>query len=878
MTETRSVRVRVSADVADLIRGYQQAAREGDTAMGKLRTGADRAREATVSLETEVEGIGQEVRRSSAEIDRFSGRLSLARDAILTLGTAAVPLAAGLTPALVGTAVQLGVVTAAAGVAVLAFNGVGDALEALNEYQLEPTPENLIKLNEELQRIGPAGAEFVSYLDSLGPQLRSVQNAAREGLLPGVAEGIDEALERLPQVRGLVSEISTTLGGLATDAGAGLGGDELEDFFDYLDREAAPLLDGFVRSLGNVSVGLANLVVGFDPVTSAYSEGLQEMTRDFAEWSQTLDSNQGFQNLLAYIQQSGPQVVDFLGATASAIAGLAQATAPLGATVLPALTALLEVFAAIASSPVGPPLLIAAAGLAAYSRAGKIASGVSTALESGLGRVGVNAERSSGALSRAGRAARAAGTGFVALQVGVATIDALQAAGKDALPTVNELAQRLIALGRGDLGSIGSDMGDLGDSIGRLADPNLAERLGDTTLSIVSLGFLEGNRLSDAKDQIGLLDQALQGLAAQGGAEAAQEAFDGLARSENLTAAESERLLSLLPGFRDSLAAAGVASDLAADGTGRFTSAAEEAAAAALAERAAIAAANKALVDRRNVALAAFDAETAWRQAVNEATDAANRNGAGIRGNSKQALENRQRISALAAAWNNQSEAVRANEGRQREARRVFLRTAESMGIGAREARRLADDVLAIPNSREIRLRTNAQAAIDQIRSIQRSLEFIRDEDVFVNIYQRRIGAERAGSSGFGPQLADGGYVAGPGGPRDDRIPALLSNGEFVVNAAATAANRPLLETINRKRFADGGLAGVVPATALAPQGAQLVTSGAAATSLDGIRVTGELDTPWGPARIEGIARETARNVVREANDTDSTVERMSWP
>jgi hypothetical protein len=50
---------------------------------------------------------------------------------------------------------------------------------------------------------------------------------------------------------------------------------------------------------------------------------------------------------------------------------------------------------------------------------------------------------------------------------------------------------------------------------------------------------------------------------------------------------------------------------------------------------------------------------------------------------------------------------------------------------------------------------------------------------------------------GIALNLADGGYVSGPGGPRSDSIPANLSNGEFVVNAAGTARNRALLEAIN---------------------------------------------------------------------------------
>lgn len=47
--------------------------------------------------------------------------------------------------------------------------------------------------------------------------------------------------------------------------------------------------------------------------------------------------------------------------------------------------------------------------------------------------------------------------------------------------------------------------------------------------------------------------------------------------------------------------------------------------------------------------------------------------------------------------------------------------------------------------------------------------------------------------------LADGGLVRGPGGPRDDRVPANLSAGEFVVNSAAVArpGNRALLEALN---------------------------------------------------------------------------------
>ncbi|QBQ71184.1 tail length tape measure protein [Shewanella phage S0112] len=58
--------------------------------------------------------------------------------------------------------------------------------------------------------------------------------------------------------------------------------------------------------------------------------------------------------------------------------------------------------------------------------------------------------------------------------------------------------------------------------------------------------------------------------------------------------------------------------------------------------------------------------------------------------------------------------------------------------------------------------------------------------------------------------FADGGSVYGPGGPRADMIPAMLSNGEFVVNARSASRFRPLLEQINKPgAYQNGGMVGL---------------------------------------------------------------------
>jgi hypothetical protein len=52
------------------------------------------------------------------------------------------------------------------------------------------------------------------------------------------------------------------------------------------------------------------------------------------------------------------------------------------------------------------------------------------------------------------------------------------------------------------------------------------------------------------------------------------------------------------------------------------------------------------------------------------------------------------------------------------------------------------------------------------------------------------------------------GKVSGPGSGTSDSIPAMLSRGEYVINAKSTSKHLPLLHKINQG-FADGGLVGM---------------------------------------------------------------------
>lgn len=121
---------------------------------------------------------------------------------------------------------------------------------------------------------------------------------------------------------------------------------------------------------------------------------------------------------------------------------------------------------------------------------------------------------------------------------------------------------------------------------------------------------------------------------------------------------------------------------------------------------------------------------------------------------------------------------------------------------------------------------------------------------------------------GSGVKAASGGHVTGPGTGRSDSIPARLSNGEFVVNAAATRQNRALLEAINSGRlpaFADGGLVGrvpsVTPGMANAGSGMKVVVNNSAADKVEAKPERG----PDGSLQllISAIKNDLAQDVMR---------------
>lgn len=134
--------------------------------------------------------------------------------------------------------------------------------------------------------------------------------------------------------------------------------------------------------------------------------------------------------------------------------------------------------------------------------------------------------------------------------------------------------------------------------------------------------------------------------------------------------------------------------------------------------------------------------------------------------------------------------------------RSAFIREMTQMTGNERQARRLADRYLGLPDDviTLIKARDNATGVVNDI--VRRN----NGRDIHIDVKARAMGQiGTAGAFADGgmvgrdgvPGFPGGGLLRGRGGPRDDANLIAASDGEFVVNARDTARNLGLLRAIN---------------------------------------------------------------------------------
>ena len=230
----------------------------------------------------------------------------------------------------------------------------------------------------------------------------------------------------------------------------------------------------------------------------------------------------------------------------------------------------------------------------------------------------------------------------------------------------------------------------------------------------------------------------------------------------------------------------------------------------------------------------------------------------GLNASTEAGRKNRSALSALAAAWNNQGDAVRNSMSKYAAARSALISTAVQMGATRAKAVQLADSLLAIPKQRTIDIKMyGSEQAASQIENIRAQLASI-PRSVSTSYYVNQINRVSKGPV-TGPGSFDTGGYTGPGGKHE---PAGIVHRDEVVlprevvrrDAAMLRARYGYLQGMqNLPGYAGGGFVGrTVPMSRNASHGGTV-------RHVIEVRVSGEMDMRRATAQIQQLAHEVSR-------------------
>jgi hypothetical protein len=670
----------------------------------------------------DVDNLSASAVKGSREIDKYSGRLRLLTDLAIVLGPAAVVAGAGLA--------GMGV---SAGVAGLALYGLGDALTALNKYQLEPTAANLDALNQEMSKAGPAGREFVLFLDGLGPKFTELQMVARAGFLPGLQEGIESLMTRFPEVREIVADLADELGDLAAKGGEWLAGP------------------------------------GFD----------------------------AFQEFLAYARSQGPAVAEFTRSLAEALIGIGRALAPVGQVTLPILTDLLNILAKIANSPIGPALAAAATAFTVVSRSAQVA-------EFAMGRFGGSTATAAKGLD--GLAGKAAGVLLLGQALGALA---------NSFNTGNAI--NAADLGR-DIESITD--GRATDSIKRLSESleDVNERGAGTVnalFAIPSALFGVKTSFEQGKETIDAFDQQLAQMVESGKADEAAKLFERIRAAAAAHGGVSDSdVVKQFDSYKTALDNAAGGARNAASGVDDFSG--------SISSTLSPVALLSARLEELNGWLDKRSAFRNYQDSIDAFAKSLKDNARNFDITTAKGRANQQALDGVAASVAQVAEKMK-DPGR----RANFIRSAiaDLRSLAKKSSPEAAAAIQTVigqlrtlsGKTAKPKVVAQTQAALAAIGGVEARLRELNGRSATVTSYFKTIytsvGKPTSKTDptlgGLVPKRAAGGPIYGPGTATSDSIPAYLSNGEYVIRAAAVQKyGLAMFDSLNAQRFAGGGRVG----------------------------------------------------------------------
>jgi TP901 family phage tail tape measure protein len=342
-------------------------------------------------------------------------------------------------------------------------------------------------------------------------------------------------------------------------------------------------------------------------------------------------------------------------------------------------------------------------------------------------------------------------------------------------------------------------------------------------------------------ETVGEMDRALADLVRNGNADEAAHVLERFLGGIEDTAV-ADRARESFTGYQAALDETTIAQESAAASSTGVSENLEKVEQASEDAKAAVDEYVQSLVDAGLVILSRRSAERELADAILESKDALEENGRTLDTSTEKGRANQAALDNVAKSALDLAQAVYEETGSEeafrqslQKSRSSLVDTGKRFGLSQKDAEKFADSILNIPPSKTVTVKTNLAAQLAAAKRFQSYINGLNGKDIRINV---RYNAGTLPNGGRdltgGITQAAGGYITGPGTATSDSIAAWLSNGEYVIKAAAVAKyGVHLFDTLNAMRFSGGGLATPYRGTVAAPSYYSTSYGGATSVSND---------------------------------------------
>lgn len=172
---------------------------------------------------------------------------------------------------------------------------------------------NIKQLYEKGAKLNALQKQTKASIDSIKTTYNNLLTATQKPILQGVQKGANVANSLLKQLTPLFKSSANAFNSLMTTLQKSMGTPPVQQFIQYLNKEGAPMLITFGKSVGNIFKGLGSMFVAFAPLSKSVSQGFLGMTESFTKWAQGLQQSEKFKTFISYVQTNMPKISSIFG-------------------------------------------------------------------------------------------------------------------------------------------------------------------------------------------------------------------------------------------------------------------------------------------------------------------------------------------------------------------------------------------------------------------------------------------------------------------------------------------------------------------------------------------------------------------------------------